>query len=86
LNKEKKRTLLTNYVKKSELGKDCLVIVYDENEYSLLRNDAIPVDIFQYFSDKGLYDLILRPQKKYRIIIVRNGKDMLNKIINTKTK
>ena len=86
LNGERKRYNLKKFIQITEL-EDFLVAVYndDENEEqasSTNRNEQVPVDIFQVKGKGDNYDLILRPNRKYRLKLIKNSEIKIDKIIN----
>lgn len=87
LNGDRKRYNLNKFMKIADL-KDFLVIIYELDKTGLVktsvnRNEPIPVDIFQVSEKGNNYDAILRPNMEYQFRVVKNGKILIDKKINT---
>lgn len=83
LGKDRKRYPLSKYVDVKTLPKDVLVAVYENNEYNSAKREVTPEDIIQVIGEANNYDVILTPQKKYRMLIYKDGKIIVNLLIDT---
>jgi hypothetical protein len=68
---------------------DYLITIYDiehdfkKNKDKNINPEALPVDVFQVIGSGENYDAILMPNKKYRLIAIKDGKIITDKIFNT---
>jgi hypothetical protein len=83
LNGERKRYSLAKFIDANVLKTDFLAIVYDAEQYERNKAITLPEDVFQVkFSSKD-YDLILTPNKRYRLFIIQNGATIIDKQITS---
>ena len=82
LNGDRKRVALSKFMDVNGTS-DCLITIYelkgDKNEPS-----TIPEDVFQVLPYSGDYDAILTPNKKYKLVAIRNGEVIIDKLIELK--
>jgi hypothetical protein len=83
LNGKRKRYSLTKFIDTGALKTDFLAIVYDTEQYEKSRAIVLPEDVFQVKYNSKDYDLILTPNKKYKLLIIQNGLTILDKQITT---
>lgn len=88
LNGDRKRYKLNTLMNVSD-NTDYLITIYDiEHDFKKdkdkdINPEALPVDVFQVIGSGENYDAILTPNKKYRLIAVKDGKIITDKTINT---
>jgi hypothetical protein len=82
LNSERKRYSLAKFIDTDVLKTDFLTIAYDAEEYEK-NKIPVPEDVFQVKSSSKDFDLLLTPNKKYRLLIIQNGATIINKLITS---
>ncbi len=82
LNGLRKRYMLSKFMDVST-ATNFLVTVYTPDELKKGKINPIPDDVFQVTGSGRDYDLILEPRKQYQLIVVKDGKTIVDKSINT---
>ena len=82
LNGDRKRYKLNDFVDVSPYT-DFLVAIYNKNELTKVKKEYTPDDVFQVLDNTTNYDLILSPNKEYQLVIIKDGKTLISKTINT---
>ena len=82
-NGEKTRYPLNKFIDLSTISPPYLVKIIDEKEYVQVGEYATPIDIFQVLNNNN-YDLILRPNSAFRMLILKNKKYIINITFSTK--
>jgi hypothetical protein len=79
LNDEKHRYDVNKIVPSEFHSKDYLALVYYEEEYIKFGNNAVPADMIQILANRGEHDFVLRPDKKYYLVLIKDNKNIYEK-------
>ena len=77
------RCSLSKFIDVNKYQTDFLVTIYESEEYEKDKINAIPEDVFQVELHSKDYDVILTPNKKYRLFIIKDSQILIDKIISS---
>jgi hypothetical protein len=78
----RKRYALSTFMDVNQYD-DFLVMVYDPEKLKK-KTEPIPDDVFQVIGSGKEYDVIVEPGKQYQLRVIKDGKTIINKIIDVK--
>jgi hypothetical protein len=79
LNGEKNRYDVNKIVPKEFHSQDDLALVYYEEEFKKLGVNAVPADVIQILANRGVHDFVLRPKRKFHMIMIIDGNKVYEK-------
>ena len=77
------RRSLSKFIDVNKYQTDFLVTIYENEEYEKDKFNAIPEDVFQVELQSADYDVILTPNKEYRLFIIKDSQILIDKIITS---
>ena len=84
LNGDRRRYALSSFIDVEKYNTDFLVAIYDLAEFDKKLIEPIPEDVFQVENNAKEYDIVVSPQKKYRLIVTKDMVRIIDKIIEVK--
>ncbi|HSH64288.1 MAG TPA: hypothetical protein VLB84_00470 [Bacteroidia bacterium] len=81
LDGDRKRYPLSKFIDTKKFKTDFLVTIYEDSVYEKDKINAVPEDVFQIELESKDYDVILTPNKEYRLFITKDSQTLIEIII-----